>query len=182
MPETSDRQLLDAWRAGDKAAGEALVARHWAAIARFFRSKIGDDGADLISQTFLACVQTKDPVEHVTAFLFAVARRRLADHFRERARTPELDLARSSLVDLGTGPVTAAARRQRADQLRDALPKIPLDDQIAIELAYLEGMPLRDVATVLEVEENTVRSRLARAKAKLRDLLGAEPPEIAGEK
>jgi len=167
----TDRELLDGWRTGDKAAGEALVARHWASIARFFRSKIGDDGADLISQTFLACIQTKDPVEHVTAFLFAVARRRLADHFRERARTPELDLARSSLVDLGTGPVTAVARRQRADQLREALPHIPLD-----------GMPLRDLAVVLEVEENTVRSRLARAKAKLKELIGEEPPEISGEK
>ena len=177
-----DRELLDGWRAGDKAAGQALVARHWAAIARFFRNKIGDDGADLISQTFLACRDAKQPVDHVTAFLFAVARRRLADHFRTRARTPELDLAKSSLADLGTGPVTAAARAQRRDRLREALAQIPLDDQIAIELAYFEGMPLRDVATVLEIEENTVRSRLARAKAKLRELVGEEVPEIAGEK
>lgn len=177
----SDRELLDGWRAGDKASGEALVARHWASIARFFRSKIGDDGADLISQTFLACVESKDAIDNVSAFLFAVARRRLADHFRRRARTPELDLARSSLVDLGTGPATAAGRRERADLLRDALARIPLDDQIAIELAYFEGLPLRDVAAVLELDDNTVRSRLARAKAKLRDLVG-EVPEIADEK
>jgi RNA polymerase sigma-70 factor (ECF subfamily) len=176
--EPTDRELLDGWRAGDKAAGQALVARHWAALARFFRSKIGDDGADLLSQTFLACVETKEPVEHVTAFLFAVARRRLADHFRARSRTPELDLARSSLADLGTGPVTAVARRERKDLVREALAQIPLDDQIAIELAYFEGMPLRDVAVVLEIEENTVRSRLARAKAKLRELVGDEMPEI----
>jgi len=174
--------LLDAWRTGDKAAGQELVARHWAAIARFFRSKIGDDGADLISQTFLACREAKEPVEHVSAFLFAVARRRLADHFRTRARTPELDLAKSSLADLGTGPLTAAARAQRRDKLREALEQIPLDDQIAIELAYFEGMPLRELATVLEVGENTVRSRLARAKDKLRELVGEEVPEIAGEK
>ena len=124
-------------------------------------------------------MQTTEPIEHASAFLFAVARRRLADHFRQRARTPELDLAKSSLVDLGTGPVTAAVRRERADILRDALAQIPLDDQIAIELAYFEGLPLRDVAAVLELDDNTLRSRLARAKAKLRDLVGDEVPEIA---
>jgi len=178
----TDRELLDGWRAGDKAAGQEFVARYWPSVARFFRSKIGDDGADLISQTFLACVQATEPIEHASAFLFAVARRRLADHFRQRARTPELDLAKSSLADLGTGPVTAAARRERADILKGALAQIPLDDQIAIELAYFEGLPLRDVAAVLEIDDNTVRSRLARAKAKLRDLVGDEIPEIATEK
>jgi RNA polymerase sigma-70 factor (ECF subfamily) len=177
--DATDRELLDGWRAGDKAAGEALVARHWASIARFFRSKIGDDGADLISQTFLACVESRDPIEHVTAFLFAVARRRLADHLRARARTPQLDLARSSLVDLATGPVTAATRIERRELLRDALAKIPLDDQIALELAYFEGLATRDLAAVLEVEENTVRSRLARARIKLREALAeiATPEE-----
>jgi len=94
----SDLELLDGWRAGDNAAGEELVGRHWASISRFFRSKIGDDGADLISQTFLACVEARDRIEgdNVKAYLFAVARRRLANHFRQRARTPELDFAVSS--------------------------------------------------------------------------------------
>src|SRR5262249_35336091 len=46
----SDVDLLAAWRAGDRAAGEELVERHWTSVSRFVRSKIGDDGADLISQ------------------------------------------------------------------------------------------------------------------------------------
>ena len=169
----SDGELLDAWRGGDNAAGEDLVARHWASIARFFRSKIGDDGADLISQTFLACVEGKDRIagDNVKAYLFAVARRRLADHFRSRARTPAVDFALSSVIDLGTGPVTQVSRRQRSELLRDGLARIPLDDQIALELAYFEGLSTREIAEVLEIQENTVRSRLARAREKLRDVL-----------
>jgi len=166
----TDLELLDAWRAGDRAAGDALVSRHWASISRFFRAKVGDDGADLISQTFLACVEGRDRIagDNVKAYLFAVARRRLADHFRKRARAPVVDLARSSLVDLGTGPATELGRRQRGELLRDALARIPLDDQIALELAYFEGMSTRDLAAVLEIPENTVRSRLSRARDKLR--------------
>jgi RNA polymerase sigma-70 factor (ECF subfamily) len=169
----SDVELLDAWRGGDPAAGEELVARHWTSVSRFFRSKIGDDGADLISQTFLACVEGRDRIEgdNIKAYLFAVARRRLADHFRKRARTPSLDFAASSVIDLGTGPVTHVSRRQRSELLRDGLARIPLDDQIALELAYFEGLSTRDIAAVLEIGENTVRSRLSRAREKLREVL-----------
>jgi RNA polymerase sigma-70 factor (ECF subfamily) len=167
----SDLELLQAWRAGDLTAGDALVSRHWPSIARFFRSKIGDDGVDLISQTFLACVEHKDDIANVKAFLFAVARRRLADHLRKRHRTPELDLALSSLADLGPGPATELTLHQRGALLRDGLSRIPLDDQIALELAYFEQMATADIAAVLEINENTVRSRLSRARDKLREVL-----------
>jgi RNA polymerase sigma-70 factor (ECF subfamily) len=178
----SDVELLDAWRGGDKAAGEELVGRYWSSISRFFRSKIGDDGADLISQTFLACVEGKDRIagDNIKAYLFAVARRRLADFFRKRARTPSLDLAASSVIDLGTGPVTHAGRRERSELLRDALARIPLDDQIALELAYFEGLSSKEIADILEIEENTVRSRLSRARDKLRVVLSdLAPPDEA---
>lgn len=177
----SDADLLASWRAGDLAAGDALVSRHWASIARFFRSKIGDDGADLISQTFLACVENVDSIEHIKAFLFSVARRRLADHLRQRARTPDLDLGLSSLVDLGPGPVTELGAREQKELLYAGLARIPLDDQIALELAYFEGMAGDEIARVLEINENTVRSRLSRAREKLREALAslASPEEAA---
>ena len=176
-----DLELLERWRTGDNAAGDALVTRHWASIARFFRSKIGDDGADLISQTFLACVEQRDVIVNVKAFLFAVARRRLADHLRQRARAPELDLALSSLADLAPGPVTELVARERGELLHAGLARIPLDDQIAIELAYFEGMAMEDIASVLEINPNTVRSRLSRARDKLREVLAtlATPDEAA---
>jgi RNA polymerase sigma-70 factor (ECF subfamily) len=51
------------------------------------------------------------------------------------------------------------------------LARIPLDDQIALELAYFEGLSTKDIAAVLEIGENTVRSRLSRAREKLREVL-----------
>jgi RNA polymerase sigma-70 factor (ECF subfamily) len=177
----SDLVLLDAWRAGDKLAGDELVTRHWDGIARFFRHKLGDDGVELISQTFLALVEGAAPIDNVRAFLFTVARRRLVDHLRQRARTPSLDAAVSSLADLGTGLVTAIGRRQQAQLLQVALARIPLDDQLALELAYVEGLSTRELAGVLEIGENTVRSRLSRARDKLRVVLAelATPEEAA---
>ncbi len=172
----SDPELLESWRGGDAQAGQELVQRHWSSIAGFFRSKVGDDGADLISQTFLACVEGRDRIDNVQAYLFAVARRRLADHFRTRLRMPAVDLAVSSLTDLRTGPATELGRREQAELLRRALSAIPLDDQIALELSYFEGLPGAAIARVLEIGENTVRSRLARAREKLRLALAELAP------
>jgi len=175
----SDVELLESWRAGDNVAGEELVQRHWSSISRFFRAKIGDDGADLISQTFLACVEGRDRIEgeNVRAYLFAVARRRLADHFRRAHRLPAVDLSECSLMDMRTGPATELARRQQGELLQRALALIPLDDQIALELLYFEELPTADIALVLEIGENTVRSRLARARDKLRKALAELAPE-----
>src|SRR5262249_31501705 len=147
----------------------------------FFRTKIGDDGADLISQTFLACVEARDRIDHVKAYLFAVARRRLADHFRKQARGPTFDLNVSSLVDLATGPATELSRRRKGWLLREGLARIPLDDQIALELSYFEDLSTAEIAGVLEINEHTVRSRLSRARDKLRAALAdlAPPDEAA---
>lgn len=174
-----DLDLLAAWRSGDTAAGDELVSRYWPSVSRFFRSKIGDDGADLISQTFLALLETTGPIEHLKAYLFTVARRRLADHFRQQSRT--VDLSVSSVIDLATGPATELSRRRKTDLLRDGLQRIPVDDQIALELAYVEGLSTKEIAGVLELNENTVRSRLARARDKLRELIGVLPDEFTRE-
>jgi RNA polymerase sigma-70 factor (ECF subfamily) len=107
--------------------------------------------------------------------LFAVARKRIAEHFRQRARQP-VDLAVSSVMDLRTGPVTHVSRRQRGELLREGFARIPLDDQIALELQYFEGLSTAEIASVLEIDENTVRSRLSRARDKLRAVLATLAP------
>ena len=176
----TDTDLLAAWRAGDTSAGELLVARHWTNVSRFFRSKVGDDGADLISQTFLALVESKEPIENVRAYLFTIARRRLADHFRTQARRAT-DLSVSSVIDLAIGPATQLSRRRKGQLLRDGLTRIPIDDQIALELAYVEGLSTKEIADVLEINENTARSRLSRAREKLRGVLAGlgTPADVA---
>lgn len=182
-------ELLSAWRAGDAQAGNDLVARHFAAISRFFRGKLGDDVDDIIQQTFLACVEGRDRIEGTSfrSYLFGVATRRLFSHLRSTYSSKrDIDFSVSSLADLGTTPSEGAARNQRAQLLQSALTQIPIEAQIALELAYWEGLSGAEIAVALGVEVGTVRSRLSRARARLReivlslggdasDLFGAEP-------
>ena len=57
-----ERELLAAWRAGDRQAGSRLIAARSRETTRFFRNKVYDEDAvpDLVSQTFLRCVSALD--------------------------------------------------------------------------------------------------------------------------
>jgi hypothetical protein len=53
----ADDELLEAWRAGDLSAGNALFARHFDSLCRFFRNKVSGEIDDLIQRTLLACLE-----------------------------------------------------------------------------------------------------------------------------
>lgn len=169
----TDRELLDAWCAGDRDAGDALVRRHFDAVCRFFRGKLGDDVEDLIQRTFQICTARRDalgPEGSFRGYLFGIARHLLLDHLRRRYRRDAADdITAQSLADLGTSPSAAVARNEREALLREALHRIPLEQRIILELAHWEGLSGREIAEALEIGENTVRSRLSRARAALRE-------------
>jgi RNA polymerase sigma-70 factor (ECF subfamily) len=184
-PAKEDLQLLEAWRDGDAQAGEELVSRHFQAISRFFRGKIGDDVDDPIQETFLACLKGADRIEGTSfrAYLFGIARRRLYDELRRRYRDQQPDFSISSLADLGTTPSETLARDQRAEVLRAALMTLPVESQIALELRYWEGLSGDEIAAALEIEAATVRSRLTRARQKLKaavEKLGGDATSLFG--
>lgn len=170
---SADLELLEAWRQGDKTSGDVLLGRHFDAICRFFRSKLGDDVEDLIQRTFLDCVESRDRVTHTVgfrAYLFGIARNRLYDHLRRMQRHPRaVDGDVQSLADLGTSPTGKLARSEEQRLILSGLRCIPVDAQIILELAYWEGLSGPQIAAVLAIGENTVRSRLSRARSALRE-------------
>lgn len=177
-------ELFRRWRAGDEAAGDALLRSCFQVLCRFFRDKVTDGVEDLIQQTLLGCIESREVVrdpERFRAFMFRIARNRLYDRLRERHHVSDrIDVADTSLHDMGVSPSSVVARGERQQFLNDALRRIPLDYQVALELTYWENMRGQQVAEVLEISPNTVRSRLARARAALRDQLvamGVPDPE-----
>lgn len=167
----SDGELLRAWAEGDLQAADLLFERHFDALYRFFRNKVSDEVHDLVQDTFLRMVQASASFRgegSFRGFLFGVARNVLHDHLRRvyRARA-HLDFGSVSAVDLDASPSRWAARRQEHRLLLAALRRIPLDHQIALELAYWEGLKGPEIAAVLGLEPATARTRLRRARAAL---------------
>jgi RNA polymerase sigma-70 factor (ECF subfamily) len=167
-----DHDLLQAWRSGDAAAGRTLVDRHFGAVYRFFSNKVTTEIDDLVQQTFLACVGARDRLREDQGFrpyLFAVARNKLYDHLRETQRDAVVDPTTVSVADLGLTPSVVAASRQEEQIVKEGLRRLPLDLQVALELYYFEGLRGPALARVLDVPEGTVRSRLRRGLAILRE-------------
>ena len=189
MPEPTDGELLAGWANGDREAGEALVARHFESVVRFFHNKIDRDHDDLIQKTFLGCLESQALYRgdaSFRAFLFGVARNVLGKHLRGRYREPmALDFAHVSVAELGSSPSQLIADDQRQQMMLTALRRIPLDHQTVLELHYWEGMTAQEIGPMLGVPVGTAKTRLRRAKqllaAELSDLAagvsGAEPTE-----
>jgi RNA polymerase sigma-70 factor, ECF subfamily len=171
---SDDRALLESWRGGDARAGDALLQRYSAMVARFFRSKLGDDIDDIVQQTFADVVRARDNVSPggFRAYLLAVARHRLVDQLRRSVNRPELfDIASMSLADLRTSVSQQIARDQRRAAMLTALRSLSLEFQMVLELTYWEELSGAEIAVVLGVSPHTVRSRQSRARAALRGAL-----------
>ncbi len=76
-----------------------------------------------------------------------------------------------SLEVLRTTPTQRLSRQQEQSMIQTALRELSLDQQMALELYYWQGMAVRDVAEVLELTEGGTRARLHRARARLREIL-----------
>ncbi len=171
---SSDAELLERWRSGDARAGSELFERHFRSLSRFFASKVGDDIDDVLQSTFLACVEGRHRIREgasFRAYLFAIARRELFAHWRRR-RTEPLDPEVMSAADLGPSPSGVVGQGQEQRLVLEGLRRLPVDQQIVLELTYWEDLSDREIADVLDVPHGTVKSRIRRARLALDRVLG----------
>lgn len=175
----ADVALLERWRAGDTAAGEMLFERYFDAVVRFFRNKLADATDDLVQRTFLACVEGRDRLREDASFrsyLFGVAHNLLRKHFQARAIDGAIDFTARSVFDLGPSPSSVIARTQAEQILLEALRRIPIDHQCALELHYWEELTAAEIADATGVPLGTAKTRLRRG----RELLLEKVAELTG--
>lgn len=171
--EPTDTALMEAWQSGDRKAGQVLLLRHFKGIRRFFANKAGGDTEELVQRTFARCVEGRDRFRRhssVRTYLFAIARNVLREHFRGKGSEP-LDPEQRSVEDSGAGPSMVVAAKQEQRLLLEALRRIPLEHQALLELYFWERLPASQIAEIFEIPENTVRTRIRRSKALVREQL-----------
>jgi RNA polymerase sigma-70 factor (ECF subfamily) len=173
MGDEDDVTLLDAWKAGDKAAGSRLFRRHLPAMHRFFSTKVEPDAIEeLVQDTFLACLRSRDRFRGDSSFrtfLFGIARLELLAHWRNRRhREIPTDFDEISVAALSTSVGTRLVRREGRLRMLDALRELPLEQQVLLELTYWEQLDGAALAAIFDVEPATIRSRLFRAREALR--------------
>jgi RNA polymerase sigma-70 factor (ECF subfamily) len=181
LAEVDDGELVAAIARRDEAAMIEAVRRHRGPVLAFARRLVGDTGrAEEISQdVFLRLWESSSRYDadrgSLRSFLLAVTHGRALDVLRsDTAR-----VARERRDSRRTLPPDTAVEAQVvaltvADAVRQALARLPEPDRNAVELAYFGGHSYRTVARMLNEAEGTVKSRIRRGLAKLRDLLAAQ--------
>lgn len=153
-----------------------VVKRDESRLRAFIRRRVpeGADVDDILQDVFSRLVEANRllmPIEHVTGWLFTVARNRITDLFRKsKEEEEELDVDELLASD-ETEPDALFAQRVLVDELEAAIAELP-EDQRAVFVAHeLEGRSFKSIAEETGVGINTLLSRKRYAVLRLRERL-----------
>lgn len=179
-----DRALLAAHVAGDDAAFGTLFARHrdrlWAVALR--TTGHPEDAADALQEAMIAAFRRAGGFRGeaaVSTWLHRIVVNACLDRIRRRTvRAAEPLEASAALRHQPVTPMAAdpEAHALAADlrrQVHEALALLPPEQRAALVLVDMEGYPVQEAAAVLEVPVGTIKSRCARGRRRLAELLEA---------
>ncbi len=178
MEAGSDAQVIAASRA-DPLVFATVFDRHYDAIHRFLARRVGSDLADdLAAETFTEAfdVRLRFDVAHADArpWLFGIATNLLRHHRRSEARRLRAyaRLDRPADADDGFGGVETRLDAQRAaSSIAAAVGRLSADERDALLLFAWADLRYEEIAVALRIPIGTVRSRLNRARLRLRELI-----------
>jgi RNA polymerase sigma-70 factor (ECF subfamily) len=163
-------------RAGDSAALGQLYDTYRDRVARFATGRLGDaeKAEDVTSETFEAVLRNLGAYRAGTdfeAWLFTIAHRRVADHFRRRFRRREVELDEAAHPAVGD-PEEAVLAAERRAEVAGAFRRLRADQQEVLALRVLGGLSAAQVGEVLGKSEGAVRVAQHRALRSLREAMG----------
>ncbi len=171
------QQILD----GDQNAFTALVKRYQKQIHAFAWRKLGDFhlAEEITQDTFLKVYQQlwtlRDP-NHFGAWLHAIVRNCCLAYLRKTQQPiesldtmPEAEMERVSYNQYLEEQRDGIANETRHEVVKHLLNKLPENEQTVITLHYLGDMRCEDIGKFLDVPLNTIKSRLHRARKRLRE-------------
>jgi RNA polymerase sigma factor (sigma-70 family) len=164
-----------------------VVEREQARLRNFIRRRVPDprDAEDILQDVFYALVEANRllmPIEHVTGWLFRVARNRITDLFRRKKPEPFGDAAVADedddplrLEDLlpspDAGPDVLYVRHLLLDELELAVDELPEEQRQVFVAHELDGRSFKQMAAETGVSVNTLLSRKRYAVRHLRERL-----------
>ncbi|MGH9242054.1 MAG: RNA polymerase sigma factor [Vicinamibacterales bacterium] len=151
-----------------------VVNRERPRLRNFIRRRVADprDAEDILQDVFHALVEANRllmPIDHVTAWLYRVARNRITDLFRAR-RTEPLEVE-DLLPSAAGGPEAEFARTLLLNALEKAIAELPVEQRDVFIAHELEGRSFKEMSAATGVSINTLLSRKRYAVLRLRKRL-----------
>jgi RNA polymerase sigma-70 factor, ECF subfamily len=180
-PVRTDAELLAAHHGGDPRAFGELAARHGDGLWGLAVRTLGDpeDAADVVQEALVAASRAAGSYRgeaSVRTWLHRIVANACIDRVRLRARAiPTVPWPERDIAARRPDPATELATRLAVD---DALAALPPEQRLAVVLVDVQGWPVAEAAEILQVPVGTVKSRCARARARLAVLLGHLREEV----
>src|SRR5438067_9033426 len=177
--QTSDEALVQLIAGGDKKALQVLFARHNVRVYRFILRLLGNESAaeDLVSEVFLDVWRKADRFEsrsQVSTWLLAIARNKALSVLRRRT-TEELDEEVAEFIeDPSDNPEVAMQKTQRNAVLQDCLGQLSPAHREIVDLVYYHEKSIDEVAEIIGVPQNTVKTRMFYARKRIAELMTAK--------
>jgi len=193
-----DTVLVEKWQLGDARAAEQLIGKYQGRIYNLILKICAnpDDAAELMQDTFVKILESINGFERRSAFYtwaFRIAVNLTLNHRKRKATVGFLSLdapvaaddeeskrtlAAVLLDDKTPRPTQLAENRELCELAQKALGMLDDEHRTVIVLRDIEDMSYTQIADVLAVELGTVKSRLSRARAALRQILEAFCDEV----
>ncbi len=179
---TSDEVLIGRIANGDRLAMQVLFARHHVRVFRFVLRLVRDEATaeDLISEVFLDVWRQASRFEGraaVSTWLLAIARFKALSTLR---RKPELELdeeTAGAIEDTADTPDVTLEKKDKSEIIRQCLTELSTEHREIIDLVYYHEKSVEEVAEIVGIPENTVKTRMFYARKKLAELLKARGVE-----
>jgi RNA polymerase sigma-70 factor (ECF subfamily) len=177
--DTSDETLVAQIAQRDKHALQLLYSRHHVRIYRFALRFLNDEAAaeDTVSEVFIDVWRQAERFEgrsQVTTWLLAIARNKALSLLRRRSSEELDDEVAEFIEDPSDNPETAMLKSQRASVLQDCLTQLSPAHREIVDLVYYHEKSVEEVAEIISVPANTVKTRMFYARKRIGELMAAK--------
>jgi RNA polymerase sigma-70 factor (ECF subfamily) len=182
--EPTDVDLVREVLAGRVDRFEILVRRYQRLVATaalrmgIHRQEVEDVANEVFYKVYRS-LGSYEPRHALSTWLYRITVNAALDRRRSRRHDALSDEIPAGLSDGRPSPHDRADERQRAGLLQAALRRIPEHYRVPLVLAHVEGLPVEEVARALDLPEGTVKSRLFRARAMLKEIIRRHYPGLA---
>ncbi len=178
MQATSDEVLIGRIANGDRLAMQVLFARHHVRVFRFVVRLVRNEttAEDLISEVFLDVWRQADRFEGrsaVTTWLLSIARFKALSALRRRPEEELDEETAGAIEDPSDDPEVALEKKDKGAIIRKCLTGLSAEHREIIDLVYYHEKSVEEVAEIVGIPENTVKTRMFYARKKLAELLKA---------
>ncbi len=189
--DAEESTLVQRSRGGDIAAFNVLVERFQRGLYNLCLRMLGSAAAaeDATQEAFIAAFRRLDSFRggSLRAWLYRIAANVCYDELRRRRARPAVSLdatlEQGGLAELASPSPSPARQLERSEvvsAIQKALGALPSDQRLAVILCDVQGMDYSEISAVVGAPLGTVKSRIARARLRLRAILRADPA-LAGE-